>query len=317
MNTKSMAAIVAGMALGLVLSQATFPLAVHSQDKKANPPAAKDSSVEQLQGASAEFEKAFNAGKAKSIADQFLDNAEVVDEDGNLVQGRADIEARFAELFKGNPQARIAVEVVSLRQLSQDVAVEDGFSTTTLQPGEPPSRSPYTVVYLKRDGQWRIASVRDFPEESTVTPHAKLLDVAWLIGDWVDESRDGRVETHCRWSEDGNYLLQDYIIKPRRGGELRGTQRIGYDPLHKSIRAWAFDHSGAFSESVWTPVDGAWIIKAHGVTPGGEAASATRVITLLSKDGFQIDSTSQTVGNELLPDSSVRVVRRPPAPTKS
>lgn len=316
MNIKSVLAIVAGLLVGAALSQSALPKVVLSQEKKPATSPVADPSLEQLKGSAAEFEKAFNAGDAKGIAAQFIEQAEVVDEDGNLVQGRENIEARFAELFKENPQARIVVEVTSLRQLSQDVAVEDGYSATTLNPDEPASRSPYTLVHLKRDGKWKIASVRDFPEEAIETPHDHLLALAWLVGDWVDESRDGRVETHCKWSDDGNYLLQDYVIKPRRGGELRGTQRIGYDALRKTVRAWVFDHSGSFAESTWTPVEGGWVIKANGVTAGGEAASATRMVTIVSNDAFQIDSTNQVLGNEIMPDSSVRVVRRPPAPTK-
>lgn len=316
MSMKSVMAIFAGVLIGIALSHSTTPQSVLSQEAKGEAKPTADRSVEQLKGSAADFEKAFNAGKAEAIAKLFIESAEVVDEDGNLIKGRAEIQSRFADVFQNHPDAHIKVEVVSLRQLSDELAVEDGFSATALGKNEPASRTPYTVVYVKRQGLWQIASVRDFPEEAADTPRHRLQAVAWLVGDWVDESRDGRVETTCRWSEDGNYLMQDYVIKPRRGGELRGTQRIGYDALKKTIRAWAFDHSGAFSESQWTPVDGAWMIQAHAVTPGGEAASATRMITVLSPDAFQIDSTNQVIGNELLPDTRVRVVRRPPSPTK-
>ena len=134
-----------------------------------------------------------------------------------------------------------------------------------------------------------------------------------LVGHWVDESTDGRVETTCQWSEDGNYLLQDYVVKARRG-EMRGTQRIAWDGLRHTIRSWAFDHSGAFTEATWTPIDDAWILKVEGVTPEGQGASATRMLTPISSDSFQIDSSNVVVGDELLPASSVRVVRRPPSP---
>ncbi len=151
-----------------------------------------------LKASAAAFEKAYNSGDAKAIAAQFTENAEVVDEDGNAIEGRANIEARFAEIFKENPKARIAVELTSLRQLGPDVAVEDGYSTTTLSPDEPGSRSPYTLVHVKRDDKWLVASVRDFPEESTEAPaHEQLQSLEWLVGHWVDESSDGRVETTC------------------------------------------------------------------------------------------------------------------------
>ena len=113
-----------------------------------------------------------------------------------------------------------------------------------------------------------------------------------------------------------NYLLQDYVVKTRRGAVMTGTQRIAWDPLRHTIRSWAFDHSGAFTEATWTPLDDAWILKAEGVTPDGQGVSVTRLVTPINPDSFQIDSTSLVVGNELLPDNSVRVVRRPPAPAR-
>lgn len=315
MRTQFVVAVLGGLAIGLALSQMSVPQPVQSQDTKgAKKPAAE---LEGLKASAAAFEKAYNAGDAKAIAAQFTENAEVVDEEGNVIEGRANIEARFAELFKAHPKARIAVELTSLKQLSPDVAVEDGYSTTTLSPDEPGSRSPYTLVHVKRDGKWLVASVRDFPEEMTeATAHEQLQALEWLVGHWVDESADGRVETTCQWSEDGNYLLQDYVVKTRRGAVMKGTQRIAWDPMRHTIRSWAFDQSGAFTEAIWTPLEDAWILKAEGVTPDGQGVSVTRVVTLVSEDAYQIDSTALVMGTELLPDSSVRVVRRPPAPAQ-
>lgn len=302
--------------VGLGLSHGGILSLAHSQEGKE--PAKQKSSTElaELQASAEAFAKAFNSGNANAIGAQFHENAEVVDEEGNIVQGREAIEARFAQTFKEFPQARIIVELTSLRQLSPDVAVEDGFSTTTLSRDEPGSRSPYTVVHVRRDGKWRIASVRDFPaEESAATPHRQLEVLNWLVGHWVDESRDGRVETTCQWSEDGNYLLQDYVIKTSRG-EIKGSQRIGWDGLRRTIRSWAFDRSGAFTEATWTPVEDGWILQVEGVTPVGERVSATRAITPITADAFQIDSSNVIVGNAKTPDSRVRVVRQPPKPAK-
>lgn len=317
MRTQFFVAVLGGLAIGLVLSQLSVPHSIRSQEAKVAKKPAVTAELESLHQTAEAFEKAYNAGDAKSIAAQFTENAEVVDEDGNVIEGRANIEARFAELFSANPKARIAVELTSLKQLSPDVAVEDGYSTTTLNPDAPGSRSQYTLVHVKRDGKWLVASVRDFPEESTeATAHEQLQSLEWLVGHWVDESADGRVDTTCQWSEDGNYIIQEYVIKSRRGPTLKGTNRIGWDPLRHTIRSWAFDQSGAFTEAIWTPLEDSWILKAEGVTPDGRAVSVTRIVTIVGIDSFQIDSTSMVVGHELLPDSSVRVVRRPPEPAQ-
>lgn len=338
MSKKLMLAAVGGLLIVGGLTQVTLPSRAHSQEtkpaavKKSSPakvekaakaPEAKatdkpkaDGDLDVLYASAKAYETAFNAGNAKELAALFAEKAEVVDEDGNVLEGRANVETRFAELFKTYPKAHVVVEVTLLRQLSPDVAVEDGVSTVTLDPDQPSSRSPYSLVHVKRDGKWLFASVRDYPEETTLTAHDHLLPLEWLVGHWVDESRDGRVETTCQWTADGNYLLQEYAIKTRRGIELRGTQRLGWDPSRRMIRGWVFDNAGGITESTWTAVDGSWVVKAEGTLPDGQSISATRIITPLTADSYQIDSSNQIFGNELLPDSSVRVVRQPPAPTK-
>lgn len=317
MRNRFVIATLGGIALGLTLSHFSIPGSVQSQDSLSDKKRIAATELDELQASAAAFEKAFNEGDAKTIAAQFTENAEAVDDEGNILEGRANIEARFAVLFKDNPKARIVVELNSLRQISPEVAIEEGYSTTTHSPEEPGSRTPYSIVHVKRDGKWLIASVRDFPEEFTdATAHEQLQELDWLTGHWVDEGPDGRVETTCQWSEDGSYLLQDYVVKTRWGGTMKGSQRIGWDPVRHTIRSWAFDQSGAFTEATWTRLDEAWMVKAEGYTPDGRTVSATRLITLYDNDSFQIDSTNLVVGHELLPDTSVRVVRRPPLPAE-
>lgn len=145
MHTQFFVAVLGGLAIGPALFQMSVPQPVQLQEAKgAKKSAASD--LEGLNATAAAFEKEYNAGDAKAIAAQFTENAEIVDEDGNVIEGRANIEARFAELLKTHPKARIAVELTSLKQLSPDVAVEDGYSMTTLNLDEPGSRSPYALV---------------------------------------------------------------------------------------------------------------------------------------------------------------------------
>lgn len=317
MRTQLFITLSVGLLLGWGFTQWNGLRVAQSQEAKQTKESPEAAELDGLQASAEEFEKAFNAGDAKAIAALFTENAEAVDEDDDFLEGRDQIETRFAELFKDYPKAKIEVELTSLRKLTPDVAVEDGYSTTTLDPDEPGSRSPYTVVHVKREGKWLIASVRDFPEVATEeTAHEQLRALEWLVGDWVDEGAEGRVETTCTWSEDGNYLLQDYVVKNRRGAVMKGTQRIAWDPLRRTIRSWAFDQSGSINEATWTPIEETWFVKSEGFTPDGESVSVTRLVTLINHDAYQIDSTNLVMGNELLPDSTVRVVRRPPDATE-
>lgn len=304
-----------GIGFGLFLLPIAVPLPVQSQEAQPAKKAANTADVEGLSAAAEQFEKAYNAGDAKTIASQFAEDAQVVDEDGNVVDGRANIEAVFAQLFNDYPKAQIQVELTSLRLITPTIAIEDGYSTTTLSPDESSARSPYTIVHMNRDGKWLVVRVRDFPaENATLTTHEQLRSLEWLVGQWVDESREGRVHTTCKWSDDGNYLLQEYVVKSRTGAELRGNQRIAWDPLRRTIRSWAFDNSGGFTEAIWTPLEDGWILRTEGVTPDGQSASVTRRVVQVTDDAYEIASSNMVVGSELIPDATIRVVRVPPDP---
>ena len=58
----------------------------------------------------------------------------------------------------------------------------------------------------------RIVSLRDFADDRSTTPHDRLQPLAWLVGDWVNESSDAAVKISYRWSEDKNFLLGDYHV---------------------------------------------------------------------------------------------------------
>lgn len=304
-----------GIVIALLSAQFPVPLPLHSQEPQREKKGTSAIDQEGLSASAEEFEKAYNAGDAKTIGAQFTSDAQIVDEDDNVVEGRTEIEAVFAQLFKDYPKARIQVELTSLRLIAPTIAIEEGYSTTTLSPDESSSRSPYTIVHIKHDGKWLIARVRDFPaENTTLTAHEQLRSLEWLVGKWVDENADGRVQTNCKWADEGNYLIQEYVVKSRSGGELQGNQRIAWDPLRRTIRSWAFDNSGAFTEAIWTPVDDGWILKTEGVTPDGQGVSVTRRVIQLTSDAYQLNSSDMVVGNQLVPDSTIRVVRVPPDP---
>jgi uncharacterized protein (TIGR02246 family) len=302
------------LAAGLLLALFWSPPVLTAADQS-NASVSKEE-TEAVRAVSKQFETDFNAGNAQALGLLFGDKAEVVDADGNVVQGRDAIVARFQELLEAAPGAKIEIDIASIRQLSSDVAVEDGRSITRGENVPPGGWSPYSVVYVKQDGKWLMARVRDFPEEAADTPHDHLLPLEWLLGEWVDESDAGRVETKCAWTKDGNYLLQHYKVIGRRGNTLEGVQRIGWDAVRRTIRSWTFDNSGGFVEATWTQLDDGWIIKAEGSTPAGEAGSTLRRITPLGVDLYQIESTAQSLGGESFPDSVVRVVRRPPPPAE-
>jgi uncharacterized protein (TIGR02246 family) len=259
------------------------------------------------------FTKAFNAGDAAAVAATYTDGAVVVEEDGQRFVGRSAIQGQYAATFADGPGARIAIKADLLHFLGPETAIEEGRATVTPAAGRgDPEMSRYTAIYVKTGGHWLQAAVRDLPDNA-LTPHDHLKELEWLTGDWVNESSDAVVNTSCKWSDNGNFLVREFTMKVRGLPAMTGVQRIGWDPARKQFKSWMFDSEGGFQEAYWTHRGNQWLVRSEGATADGRATTMTNIITRLGKDRASWQSVDRTVGGEAVPgvDEFV-VVRKPP-----
>jgi uncharacterized protein (TIGR02246 family) len=264
--------------------------------------------------ASAAFVQAFNAGNLQAIAASFTEDAETIDEDGMRRQGRAAIADAFAENFAASPGSKMEIRAESLRFITPDVAQEEGQCTIMPAVGGPPEVNRYCVILVNKDGKWLQNSIRELPAKDT-SAHHRLQELAWLVGDWVDESPDGVIFTTCNWSEDKNFLLRNYTIRVKGKAAMAGTQRVGWDPVTSQFKSWVFDSQGGYSEGLWARDGKRWVVKMAGPLADGTISSETNVITPVNKDLVRWKSVDRTVGGVLIADSpEFALARKPPGP---
>jgi len=270
-----------------------------------------------IAGLVAAFTKAFNAGDATAAAATYAEDALVIDERGERTEGRAAIRAQLAQAFAANPGTTIAIQVKSLRFLSPETALEEGRTIITpVGAAAAPETTHFTVVYIKKDGNWLQSVVRDGYDHE-LTPHDRLKEIDWLVGEWINESQDAVVSTSCKWSADGNFLIRDFTMKTQGQPVLSGTQRIGWDAVKRQIKTWVFDSEGGFADGYWTREGNRWLIKAEGVRQDGLSASATNIVTRIGKDRMSWQSVDRTLGGVALPGvNEFTVVRKPPQPIR-
>jgi uncharacterized protein (TIGR02246 family) len=300
----------------LVVGQA--PAAKRGAEKsapKASPgntgPSADERAIRQT---ATTFADAYNKHDAKAIAALFTPDGQLVDETGDVVQGREKVEGVFAAVFQEYPEATTSVNVRSVRFLSPSIAEEDGATSVIHEPGMAPETGRYVVVHVKRDGKWLMASARDLSQDASA-PAAELQPLAGLVGDWIDESPDSLIRTSYMWTDNQAFILGEFTIHVAGRPVMTGSQRIGWDPLAKVIRSWVFDSEGGFAEGVYSREGDRWVIKLSGVTREGEAATATNIITFVGKDRMTWESRDRTVGGRATPDIEVvTMVRPPPSP---
>ncbi|HEX4072659.1 MAG TPA: SgcJ/EcaC family oxidoreductase [Planctomycetaceae bacterium] len=286
------------------------------------------------------FVKAYNARDAKAIAGLFTPEGQLLDENDHTTHGRDAIEQAFASVFAASPQGHIEVHVGSIRLFGSALAVETGTTHVTDRPGAEPDVTRYTVVHTKSlDGKWQMAFARDTsltqegdaaaasePAAGAAVPGGnggaqpanfeRLKPLSWLVGNWIDEGDESVVISSCKWSADKNFLLQNIEVRREGRDVLNVHQRIGWDPVARRIRAWLFDSDGGYGESIWTQVGDHWQLTATGVRPDGTRSSSLNLLTPTGKDSYTWQSTNRVVGSQKLPPIEVKVVRKPPEPTK-
>ncbi|HTU25438.1 MAG TPA: SgcJ/EcaC family oxidoreductase, partial [Pirellulales bacterium] len=211
--------------------------------------------------------KAYNGGDADAIASLFTIDGEMIDDEGARVQGRQAIAQDFAAIFQEHPKAKIEIAIDTIRFLGPTLAIEEGTSTVTYDPDAAAESGRYQVTYAKQDGKWLTGIARELPEE--MTGDKALEQLAWLVGNWIDESPQAWVKTSYQWSDDHHFLVGSFSVRIAGRPAIEGVHRIGWDPLAKTVRSWMFDSEGGFGESLWTageddPATGVprqWIVK--------------------------------------------------------
>lgn len=270
-------------------------------------PAAEDVTAE-VRVSSENFVKLFDKGAAKDVAAMFVDGGELIDENGTIYQGRTEISDVLTKFFAKFPAASLAMEIESVRSIGPNLAIEEGTRYVMTKAGRAQLR--YSSVKTKVGGQWLIASLREFNDEPAPTAHEHLQQLAWLVGDWMNEGSDAAVRISYRWSEDKNYLLGEYSVNIQGKSAMKSSQRIGWDPVAGKIRSWLFDSDGGFSEGLWTPLEGRWVVKSNTVVADGRLGSATLTFTPTGNERFQLTGTDRLVGDGQAPNFDVKVVKK-------
>ena len=172
---------------------------------------------------------------------------------------------------------------------------------------QPPVRGHFHVVWVKQDGRWRMASLCEIPNESSAEP--QLAELGWMIGRWVADSGSVKLDTTTRWNATGTFLLRDITATQDGKVLLRGSQRLGVDPLTRTLKSWSFDSDGGHSESTWTKDGDSWVGQSVGVLPDGRQTSDTTIVTFDGKDTYTRKSLAGRVQGEPIADQEVRFTR--------
>jgi uncharacterized protein (TIGR02246 family) len=293
------------LAAGLVAAVTALSPPGSAQEKPA-------AAIEEL---GARYKKAFDAGDADAFAACFARRGEYVTRDGTAHRGRSAIAALARGFFEEVPGATVTAPKRDLRVLSVASAVEEGVATVRRADGTIHSRGRYSVVFTREENRWVVARFRgNDVRPSDLSAREHLEPLAWLVGEWMNDTDETSVRVASAWSEDGPWLVQRFTVTDRAGAVTKFVQRIGWDPLFAKVRSWSWDSHGGFGASVWTPTEDGWLLNSRGTSADGRMGAATHRIRKVSEDVYRWESLEHTAGEDAVRKVTHTIVRMPPAP---
>ncbi|HEX3724939.1 MAG TPA: DUF4440 domain-containing protein, partial [Pirellulales bacterium] len=235
---------------------------------------------------------------------------DIIDAAGRHLSARALIDEE-AENAKETSRPRAKVAVRSIRFVTPDVAIEDGTSqVTSADAKSPPMYGRFTATWVKHQGKWRLASLR----EARVDPPsgtAALAELAWMVGEWTAKNGEVTVEVSTHWNSTHTFLIRGLKFIKEGQVVFSGLQRISWDPATQSIKSLTFDSEGGRSEGRWTKNGNSWNVEAAGLLPTGRRSTSVNSYTPEGPDSFTWKSATQHADGELVPALELRLLRKP------
>jgi uncharacterized protein (TIGR02246 family) len=286
-------------------------------------PPARDADAVAIRAAAKAYVEALKAGDTKTLTGLWTSDGDIVDDLGQVLLGRETVAVPVAtQQSENRPEFRITE--TSLRFLTDDVAIEDGQVEVQIPGTGSPLEGRFTATWVRDAGGWKIAALREARDPAPTGPEL-LRELDWMVGEWqaVDETTSdsaaaavkpaAEMTMSVRWNDAHTYLLREMRIRPTHGGEKAGgleiSQRIGWDPLSRRIRSWAFSSDGSHSEATWERDSGSWVAHTASVRPDGSQTAAINAYTYDGKDRCTVRSLHTHVGGEHLPPVALTLVR--------
>jgi uncharacterized protein (TIGR02246 family) len=273
--------------------------------------AARKADEQAIRQAATDYIAALERGDTKALEAVWTADGDIIDEYGHAMPAR-EVIAAGANAEHAASRPKVTLLASTIRFVNDTVALEDGTSEVTR--GElkdlPPAQGRFTAVWVKQDGKWRLASLREV-RLGHASAADDLAELNWMVGDWSGEAGPGKFEVSTRWNSKHTFLIRELTIYHEGQEVLNASQRIGWDPKSGSIRSWIFDSDGGHGVGQWIRHGETWIVQAQGVLANGRQTASTNIYTRTGPNTMSWKSTGGVSGGQESPDFEIQLTRTP------
>ncbi len=211
------------------------------------------------------YVEAYNRGDAAAMASHWSKKGEYVTPSGERFKGPDKIRPALETYFAANKGIQVKVAVIDVRAEPPDQVVEKGVAVFE-NPGDEKEEVLYAATLVKEDQTWKILSLEEQESAVPLASIARVGQLEWLIGSWVDKDESDSVETTFQWADSYAFITGSFRVTVGGRLDVEGTQVIGWDPEKKCIRSWIFDSKGGFGEGDWSRAGNEWTVKVKNVS---------------------------------------------------
>lgn len=306
-------------ALPAMLGGLALACAIATSAHTAEPaPASRAADEAAIRAVAKAYMEALAKGDAARLAELWTPDGDLVDASGQRLLGREALALDHPATPRepaDRPEFRI--RETKLRFLTDDVAIEDG-TVEVVPPTGPPLSGRFSATWVRHEGGWRIGALREASDDAPAAT-AALEELDWMVGDWVvvDEhpaaADQPAIEVSTRWNESRTYLIRELRIPTSGGTPLSISQRIGWDPLTKSVHSWVFGSDGSHGEADWSRDGRSWVAKSRAVSPTGVQSTSLNIYTYDGRERCVWKSLPTHIGSEHVPPVTLTMIRKPQA----
>lgn len=256
-----------------------------------------------IEQASAAYADAYNARNYEALAEQWVEQAELI-EGGASVTGRDEIVKSIRGWLDKHAEAKIDIQVERVDLVAKALARVDGTILFSPSSNEPSIPSRFSSLRVLEDGAWRLV------ESVVVASHAAALhDLGWLIGSWqaVDDKTGMTVDLVVEKAAGGFALVGRTTMRSKTGATREAIEVIHADRDDGLIRISIIDSLGAHAEGV-IEGDGMTLNRVLTGVPGDAVAgSRVQYVQTVVPGGegqFTLHSIERSIDGRPVPDGS-------------